>query len=126
MPPQNQESDADGADGGDWGLLLLLQAHTAAQVPTPVSCGSVITEPGEYALVADVFCTDNGITIAASGVRLDLRGFTLTGPGALVFVCGRAGRRCERYAVYRWRDRQLRQRNRYARRGEPDSPRCFS
>jgi hypothetical protein len=41
-----------------------------------VGCGSVITEPGDYALVADETCTGDGITIAASGVRLNLRGFT--------------------------------------------------
>jgi parallel beta-helix repeat protein len=61
------------------GFALLSQPEMLAQQPTTVACGSVITVPGSYALVADETCAGDGITIAASNVRLNLGGFTLTG-----------------------------------------------
>jgi parallel beta-helix repeat protein len=61
------------------GVALLPQTETLAQSPTSVGCGSVITAPGNYALVADETCSGDGITIAASNVRLDFGRFMLTG-----------------------------------------------
>jgi hypothetical protein len=59
------------------GLLAFVSAGTAmADPPTPVTCGSVITAPGQYVLAGD--CTGPGITIAASDVHLKLDGHTMT------------------------------------------------
>jgi uncharacterized repeat protein (TIGR01451 family) len=64
------------------GFALMAGSKPLAQSPTVVSCGSVITAPGAYAVVADEICAADGIVIAASDVELDLGGFTLTGsPG---------------------------------------------
>ena len=62
-------------------IALGSQAPVLTLQPTVVGCGSVITAPGHYALSADETCSGYGIMIAASGVHLDLAGFTLTGPG---------------------------------------------
>jgi hypothetical protein len=49
----------------------------AAGPPTGVTCGSVITAPGQYFLTGD--CSGAGITITASNVHLKLMGHTMTG-----------------------------------------------
>jgi hypothetical protein len=59
------------------GLVAVDQA--AAAPPTAVTCGSVISAPGEYYLAGD--CSGAGIAITASDVRLKLNGHTMTGPG---------------------------------------------
>jgi parallel beta-helix repeat protein len=42
-------------------------------------CGTIITEPGNYQLVADlVDCPEGGVTIAVSDVKLNLKGHTIT------------------------------------------------
>jgi hypothetical protein len=62
------------------GLLTAVSAGPAmADPPTPVTCGSVITAPGQYVLAAD--CMGAGINITASDVHLKLNGHTMTGPG---------------------------------------------
>jgi parallel beta-helix repeat protein len=61
-------------------FALVPPATVWAQSPTVVGCGSVISVPGHYALGADETCSGDGITIAASSVRLNLAGFTLSGP----------------------------------------------
>jgi parallel beta-helix repeat protein len=59
------------------GLLAAVSAGRAmAAPPTPVTCGSVITAPGQYVLAGD--CTGAGITITASDVHLKLDGHTMT------------------------------------------------
>ena len=59
------------------GLLAAVSAGRAmAAPPTPVTCGSMITAPGQYVLAGD--CTGNGITITASDVHLKLDGHTMT------------------------------------------------
>jgi len=69
------------------GLLAALSAAPAmADPPTPVTCGNVITAPGEYVLASD--CTGLGITIAASDVHLKLNGHTMTGLGIFTQVAG--------------------------------------
>jgi hypothetical protein len=67
-------------------LILLTGLLTAVSVgpamaapPTQVTCGSPITAPGQYVLVAD--CMGAGITITASDVHLKLNGHTMTGTG---------------------------------------------
>lgn len=49
-----------------------------AAPPTPVTCGSVITAPGQYVLASDCM-GPFGIVIAASDVHLKLNGHTMTG-----------------------------------------------
>jgi parallel beta-helix repeat protein len=59
------------------GLLAAVSAGRAtAAPPTPVTCGSMITTPGQYVLAGD--CTGAGITITASDVHLKLDGHTMT------------------------------------------------
>ena len=62
-------------------FALASQTPVRSQQPTVVGCGSVISAPGHYVLGADETCSGDGVTIAASSVRLNLAGFTLTGPG---------------------------------------------
>jgi parallel beta-helix repeat protein len=52
-----------------------------ADPPTAVTCGSVITAPGDYYLAGD--CTGPGITINASGVHLKLDRHTMIGLGPI-------------------------------------------
>ena len=60
------------------GFFAALSAGPAmAAPPTQVTCGSVITAPGQYVLASD--CMGAGITIAASDVHLKLNGHTMTG-----------------------------------------------
>jgi parallel beta-helix repeat protein len=64
------------------GCLLIAAAalcggQALAKPPTPVTCGSIITAPGEYYLAGD--CTGPGITIRASKVHLKLNGHTMDG-----------------------------------------------
>jgi len=62
------------------GLLAAVSAGPAmANRPTPVTCGSVITAPGEYFLASD--CSGAPINILASHVHLKLNGHTITGGG---------------------------------------------
>jgi uncharacterized membrane protein len=62
------------------GLLTAVSVGPAmAEPPTQVTCGSPITAPGQYVLVAD--CMGAGITITASHVHLKLNGHTMTGTG---------------------------------------------
>ena len=58
-------------------------AESSSLGPTPITRPTVITRPGSY-FVARNFSTGGpgaAIAIVASGVSLDLRGHTLTGPG---------------------------------------------
>src|SRR5205823_3313006 len=76
-------------------LVVLVVAGALAAVapalaggPTAVTCGSVITSPGDYYLASD--CTGDGIIILASDVRLRLDGHTMNGElfgfsGVLIF-----------------------------------------
>mgnify|MGYP001822128387 CR=1 FL=1 len=51
----------------------------SAGVQLVYECDTVITEPGNYKLIADlVDCPDGGVHIVASDVRLDLNGHTIT------------------------------------------------
>jgi hypothetical protein len=62
------------------GLLAAVSVGPAmADPPMPVTCGSMITAPGQYVLAGD--CTGPGITIAASDVHLKLDGHTMTSTG---------------------------------------------
>ena len=58
----------------------------AAGPPTAVTCGSMITAPGQYFLAGD--CAGAGITITASDVHLKLMGHTMTGSLPLSFFDG--------------------------------------
>ena len=58
---------------------LVAAATAAASPPKPVTCGDLITAPGQYFLASD--CTGKGIRIAASDVHLKLDGHTLDGSG---------------------------------------------
>ena len=49
-----------------------------AAPPTPVTCGSVITAPGQYRLAG--LCGGPGITILADDVTLYLGGYLMIGP----------------------------------------------
>lgn len=51
--------------------------QAAAVEATAVTCGSVISAPGDYYLAGD--CSGDGIRIMASDVRLELRDHTMTG-----------------------------------------------
>jgi parallel beta-helix repeat protein len=53
---------------------------------TPVTCGDVITAPGSYYLSGN--CTGPGIQIAASNVKLKLKGYTMTGSPNLADIFG--------------------------------------
>lgn len=60
------------------GALGVLGAFVpTASAATTVTCGSMISTAGTYALAAN--CTGGGITITASDVTLNLNGHTMTG-----------------------------------------------
>jgi len=59
------------------GVLSATAGVAQAGPPTGVSCGELITAPGQYYLTAD--CTGSGISIIASNVHLKLMGHTMTG-----------------------------------------------
>ena len=58
----------------------LVATQGAAGGSTGLTCGSIITAPGDYFLIGD--CVGGGITIAASKVHLKLDGHTMDGAGA--------------------------------------------
>jgi parallel beta-helix repeat protein len=62
-----------------------IEAAIAAQPSDPrtpiTSLPTTISQPGSYYLVGNLDSTGHGITIQASGVTLDLGGFSLTGDG---------------------------------------------
>jgi hypothetical protein len=53
-----------------------------------VQCGDVITQ--DTTLDSDLFCTGDGLTVAGSGVRLDLAGHAIQGAGAGVGISAQA------------------------------------
>lgn len=61
-------------------LLGTFSVSLASAGVQPIyECGTVITEPGNYKLIADlVDCPDGGVHVMASDVRLDLNGHTIT------------------------------------------------
>jgi parallel beta-helix repeat protein len=60
-------------------LCTLTVSIAFAGVQPVYECGTVIAEPGNYKLIADlVDCPDGGIHIVASDVRLNLDGHTIT------------------------------------------------
>ncbi len=60
----------------------LLNAPASANITSDASNQYIINNPGSYYLSANLVVTKaNAITIAASGVTLDLRGFELAGTG---------------------------------------------
>jgi hypothetical protein len=61
------------------GTVLLVGASTALGAPV-VTCGSVITE--DTTLTSSVRNCSEGLEVAASGVTLDLGGYTIAGRGA--------------------------------------------
>lgn len=61
-------------------LLLLAQLAIPTQAQTQITRGgTTIDTPGRYVLANDLSCSDNGITIEASQVRLNLNGHTIIG-----------------------------------------------
>jgi parallel beta-helix repeat protein len=58
-------------------FLAAVSIRPAMADPSPVTCGSVITAPGDYFLAGD--CGGAGITILASQVHLKLMGHSLYG-----------------------------------------------
>ena len=71
------------------GLLLTASATEAA---TPVACGDVLSEPGNYYLAGDLVCPSPALRIQASNVDLNLGGHTLkandaNGAGIVVGDC---------------------------------------
>ncbi len=65
-------------------LLLVMQGVTfSAQAQISVTtCGTMITQPGTYALANDLLqCPGDGIVIRSAGVSLNLNGHQITGPG---------------------------------------------
>jgi parallel beta-helix repeat protein len=64
-------------------LLQTLLASSSLGAATPVACGDILSVPGEYVLTGDLACNVNpAIWITASGVYLNMAGFTLQGGGA--------------------------------------------
>lgn len=62
--------------------ILGARSVHAVGVNRVTSCGTVITNPGSYALANNIGpCTGDGIDIDSGGVTLDLQGFTIAGPG---------------------------------------------
>ena len=71
-------------------LLGALPATAAADRSlTDVTCGSVVTT--DIRLTADLECPGPGLLIGADGVRIDLGGHTLSGPGDGVGIDGNGG-----------------------------------
>jgi len=67
-------------------VAALLSGVTVARAATPVACGDILSAPGEYVLTGNTLgCAGPGgggaIRITASGVHLNMAGFTLGGPG---------------------------------------------
>jgi parallel beta-helix repeat protein len=64
----------------------VLATPAKASGPTPVTqCGTLITQPGSYAVTTNIGPCNNdnwAIDINGPGVSLDLQGHTLTGPGS--------------------------------------------
>ena len=60
-------------------VLLGVPATALADRPPSVTCGSVVTR--DVRLTTDLDCAGPGLVIGADGVRIDLGGHTLTGPG---------------------------------------------
>jgi hypothetical protein len=58
-------------------LLVVPGGAVLAGGPTGVTCGSIISAPGQYDLTGD--CSGAGITIMANNVHLNLDGYTMTG-----------------------------------------------
>jgi Right handed beta helix region len=64
-------------------------AMAAADRPPAVTCGSVVTS--DVRLTGDLSCAGPGLVIGAAGVRIDLGGHTLSGPGDGVGIDGNGG-----------------------------------
>lgn len=60
-------------------VLVGVPATALAGRPPSVTCGSVVTR--DVRLTTDLDCAGTGLVIGADGVRIDLGGHTLTGPG---------------------------------------------
>jgi parallel beta-helix repeat protein len=63
---------------------MMLWAALSAQAQIPVTtCGTEITQPGNYILANDLLgCSGNGIVIQSEGVTLNLNSHQITGPGS--------------------------------------------
>lgn len=67
---------------------LGVSSAVTAHGPTPVTCGTTITQPGTYVLAGDCAASGDGILILASKVNLRLNGHTMTGAGRDFFGVG--------------------------------------
>jgi hypothetical protein len=70
-------------------VALGLPTAAGAEGPSDVTCGSVVTR--DVRLRADLSCPGPGLLIGAPGVRIDLGGHTLSGPGDGVGIDGNGG-----------------------------------
>jgi len=62
-------------------LLVAAAAEGQARSGTPITaCGQVVTT--NAVLTTNLLCTGSGVVVAASGITIDLKGFTLRGGGA--------------------------------------------
>jgi hypothetical protein len=71
--------------------VICLLAPGESKACIQLSAPSVISEPGEYCLSADLKVTDeaaNGITVTADNVAIDMGDFAVIGPGALSRATG--------------------------------------
>ncbi|MGI9323689.1 MAG: right-handed parallel beta-helix repeat-containing protein [Pseudomonadales bacterium] len=70
-------------------VLALFSASAQGDAPTPVSCGDTLMTPGKYVLTSDLVCDPPAITIMASRVHLNMKGYSIT--NALPFGLGQSG-----------------------------------
>jgi parallel beta-helix repeat protein len=68
--------------------LLLMAGQARAQSTAVEECGAIISTAGDYHLTGDLGpCSGHGVEIRASDVRLDLRGFTISGNSPTGAIC---------------------------------------
>jgi hypothetical protein len=61
-------------------LVVVVAPEASGKGGTPItSCGQVVTT--NAVLTLDLVCTGNGIVVGASGITIDLKGFTIRGDG---------------------------------------------
>lgn len=70
-------------------IFGIATAHAAGPATLVTSCGTSITQAGNYALAGDLGpCPGDGVDIKTSGVTLDLLNYTIKGPGATSAFAG--------------------------------------
>jgi len=71
--------DAPTFEKAQFNVTLDMASNKFDLDPTITTCGTTLSSPGVYTLVANEFCTGDGVTVNSDDIKIDLQGYRFDG-----------------------------------------------